>query len=104
MEKTDPFEKLRQAIGNSAAYQDRLKTTESQEEAVSALLDIADAEGIALQRAELERQIEEARSNMGELSENELESVSGGYNFNGPNSWVQLIPRDPTYGGRLKPL
>jgi bacteriocin-like protein len=113
MEETGSFEKLRQAIENSTAYQERLQAMKTEEEAVSALLEIAGAEGIALQRAEIERQIQATRSRMAELSEDELASVSGGYNYNGLNSWFQLIPRDradggrlrdPTYGGRLKPL
>ena len=102
--KTGPFEKLRQAIENSDAYQDRLKDVRTESDFLSALEDIATAEGIALQRAEIERQIQATRSRMAELSEDELASVSGGYNYTGLDAWFDSLSRHPIFGARLNPL
>ena len=79
MEKMDSFEQLRQAIENSDAYQKRLQAMKNEDEAVSALFDIADAEGIALARTDLEQKIAAAKQQGVELSDTELDSVNGGF-------------------------
>lgn len=72
------IEELQKVIAASDMYQARLQAVKSEEEAVSALLEIAGAEGIAIERADIERQIEAAKEKAGELSDGELEAVSGG--------------------------
>ena len=72
------IEELQKVIAASDIYQARLQAVKSEEEAVSALLEIAGAEGIAVERADLEREIEAAKEKASELSDGELEAVSGG--------------------------
>ena len=73
------IEQLQKAISASSAHQERLQAVKSEEEAVSTLLNIANAENIALERADLERQIATRREKSGELSDDELAAVSGGF-------------------------
>ena len=90
MEETDSFEKLRQAIGNSAAHQERLKDVRTEGEFLSALEDIAAYEGIAYDRAEIETVIATAKHQATtELSDAELESISGGWKP--PGGWGLFI-------------
>jgi hypothetical protein len=80
----DSFQQLQRAVAGSSEYQNRLAVVRTEEEAVSALLEIAGAEGISLTRADLERQIEAAsQQTAAELTDVELESVSGGVFISG---------------------
>ena len=72
-------EHLMAAVAASADHQERLKAAGSEEQAVAALLEIARIEGLALERAELERAIAEARGgHTEELTDADLSSISAG--------------------------
>lgn len=78
------MERLLEAVAGWSEHRERLKAAGSGEEAVAALLDIAAAEGIALEGAELERLRMAAGGGAADLSDAELETVSGGLNLLDP--------------------
>lgn len=85
------IEKLQKVIAASTTHQKRLQATKNEEEAISALLEVAGAEGISLTRADLEQKIAAEQQQVSEISDEELASVSGGgqpfwYRFQSPRA------------------
>lgn len=75
----DIFQQLQRAIAGSPDHKSRLEGLENEEDAISAIVEIASIEGIPLDRADVEGRLEAARHHSAELSEEELASVSGGF-------------------------
>ena len=84
----DQLKKLQEVITTSPEYQHRLTTAMSETAAIAVLLEIAQAEGIALKQADVEHQIATSKQQASEMSEDELASVSGGVE----NYWYRFQP------------
>jgi bacteriocin-like protein len=85
------IEQLQKAIAASSAHQERLQAIKNEDDAISVLLDIANAESIALERADLERLISSVREKASELSDDELAVVSGGWRPPRDGSWLDRM-------------
>lgn len=94
MEQTVLFEKLHNAIGNSTAYQQRLTAAASEAEAVAILLEIARAEAIALEPADIQQQLTAASQQNAGLTDEELVRISGGHagTYRDRPAWSSYLP------------
>lgn len=89
------IESLQKAIRSSSAHQERLRAVKSEEEAVSALLEIAGAEGVTLSRADLQQQISVAGKQDGCLKEDDLAKISGGHSgiYRERPTWTSFVQK-----------